>query len=151
MIAVIRYGKAIEAKRANIVLLTGQFAFEADTKILKIGDGVTRYNDLEGFNMISKSELTTLQMSLSALQRTLKQQIDQKPATGNFGTLTGLINGTNRIFYVSKGKYEKGKLIVYDDGVLRVQGTDYTETNPATGRLDFLYDVNANSILTAIY
>ncbi|KKG35390.1 hypothetical protein DU52_15815 [Methanosarcina mazei] len=58
----IKRGTAAEWTAANPVLAVGEPAFETDTGIMKIGDGVTAYNSLDyvGTESFSGSEIDTL-------------------------------------------------------------------------------------------
>ena len=58
----LKKGTAAEWTEANPVLAVGEPAFETDTGILKIGDGVTAYNSLDyvGTESFSGSEIDTL-------------------------------------------------------------------------------------------
>ena len=49
-------GSSTAFRRANLILLNGEPAFEWDTRKLKIGDGVTRYNKLPYIGDHSKPE-----------------------------------------------------------------------------------------------
>lgn len=56
---VVRYGTGKQAKASNILLKPGQFGYEFDTGILKIGDGIKKYNDLKPlpFSLINQNTI----------------------------------------------------------------------------------------------
>lgn len=66
--------------------------------------------------------------------------IDQSGAEDNiYGRLLGSVNGINRTFFVSQGKYESGTLQVYLNGQLQTHGpnADFLETDPSVGSFTF--------------
>ena len=80
--------------------------------------------------------------------------IDQTGATGaTYGTLAGLVNGTNLIFTASNGSYNSGALAVYLNGQLLTQGTDadWTETAPASGTFTFATAPITGDRIIAVY
>lgn len=68
-------------------------------------------------------------------------QIDQTPAGAGmtYGTLAGLVNGSNKRYTTSAGSYISGQLEVERNGVGQSQGSDLTwvETDPSAGTFDF--------------
>lgn len=72
------------------------------------------------------------------------QQIDQTPAGGSYGLLSGTVNSINGLFTVSHGSYVTGSLLVLVNGPGQTQGVtyDWTETSPGSGTFTF----NAGSI-----
>jgi hypothetical protein len=70
-----------------------------------------------------------------------------------YGSLVGVVDGTNATFEVSESKYATGSLLVYRNGQLQTQGTaeDWVETNPTTGLFDFLVAPLAGDEITASY
>lgn len=82
-------------------------------------------------------------------------QVDQTPqGTGTtYGVLTGLVNSSNKTFVVSKSVYTAGKLQVYLNGTLLVQGSDkdWVETNKATGTFDFIVAPTTGDEVTVVY
>lgn len=56
---VVRYGTGKQAKASNVLLKPGQFGYEFDTGILKIGNGVNKYNDLKPlpFSLINQTTI----------------------------------------------------------------------------------------------
>ena len=80
--------------------------------------------------------------------------IDQTGGTGDtYGAISGLINGVNKTFTVSQGKYAGGSLEVYLNGQLQTQGAleDWEETSPANGTFTFLSAPVAGDLITAKY
>ena len=80
--------------------------------------------------------------------------IDQTGGTGDtYGAISGLINGVNKTFTVSQGKYAGGSLEVYLNGQLQTQGAleDWEETSPANGTFTFLNAPVAGDLITAKY
>lgn len=80
-------------------------------------------------------------------------QIDQSPLTTGmtYGFISGLVDGVNRTFTVSKKNYIPGKLVVVYRGMIMFMGIDFEELDAATGQYRFLYDIIADSSLLAIY
>lgn len=82
-------------------------------------------------------------------------QIDQTPlGTGSiYGLLAGTVDGINTTFTVSAGKYGTGKLQVYLNGLIQLQGVgdDWTETTPASGTFDFVVPPLTGDIITVVY
>lgn len=76
---------------------------------------------------------------------------DQTPDNGTYPTLAGLINGSNALFTVSEGVYLTGKLLVYLNGQLLLNGTDFTETTPASGTFTLATAPVSGDVLTAQY
>ena len=70
------------------------------------------------------------------------QHIDQTPAGAGmtYGTLVGLVNGSNKTFTTAAGSYISGQLEVERNGQGVNQGSDQTwvETDPSTGTFDFV-------------
>ena len=80
--------------------------------------------------------------------------IDQTGGTGDtYGAISGLINGVNKTFTVSQGKYAGGSLEVYLNGQLQTQGAleDWEETSPANGTFTFHSAPVAGDLITAKY
>jgi len=80
--------------------------------------------------------------------------IDQTGGTGDtYGAISGLINGVNKTFTVSQGKYAGGSLEVYLNGQLQTQGAleDWEETSPTNGTFTFLSAPVAGDLITAKY
>lgn len=80
--------------------------------------------------------------------------IDQTGGTGDtYGVISGSINGTNKTFTVSQGKYASGSLEVYLNGQLQTQGTveDWNETSPESGTFTFVTAPVAGDLITAKY
>ena len=83
----------------------------------------------------------------------LAQQIDQTPDNGTYGLLAGAVKGSNTQFTVSRGIYVSGKLTVYLNGLIQLQGVadDWTETTPGSGIFNFVTAPLTGDIVTAIY
>lgn len=81
--------------------------------------------------------------------------IDQTPDNGTYNLLGGLVNGTNTVYTVSQAVYLIGKLYVFRNGQLMVQGAgangDWTETNPTTGTFTFNTAPVTTDVITAVY
>lgn len=80
--------------------------------------------------------------------------IDQTPnPTGSYGTLSGLVNGSNTVFTVSEGSYVSGSLRVYLNGQLQTQGasSDWTETSPSAGTFTFITAPFSGDVITVSY
>lgn len=83
----------------------------------------------------------------------LAQQIDQTPDNGTYGLLAGAVNGVNTLFTVSRGIYVSGKLTVYLNGLIQLQGAadDWVETTPSSGTFNFITAPLTGDIVTAVY
>jgi hypothetical protein len=80
--------------------------------------------------------------------------IDQSGGTGDtYGVLSGLVNGSNTLYTVSKSAYISGSLKVYLNGQLQTQGSgeDWVETNPAAGTFTFNVAPLSGDLITASY
>ena len=68
--------------------------------------------------------------------------IDQTPAGAGmtYGTLAGLVNGSNKTFTTAASSYISGQLEVERNGVGQSQGSDqsWVETDPSAGTFDFV-------------
>lgn len=84
---------------------------------------------------------------------TTQTYVDQTPDNGTYGTLAGSVNGSNAVFTVSQSAYTSGKLTVYLNGLIQIQGAsdDFTETTPASGTFTFNIAPLTGDIITAIY
>lgn len=80
-------------------------------------------------------------------------QIDQTPDSGSYGLLAGAVNGVNTAFTVSLGTYGSGKLQVYLNGLIQLQGAsnDWQETTPGSGTFNFITAPATNDIITVVY
>ncbi len=73
-------------------------------------------------------------------------------ATGStYGNLEGLTNGTNKVYKVSLGSYERGTIRVWQDTLELVEGTGFTETSPALGTVTWTLAPPANTKLIVLY
>lgn len=79
--------------------------------------------------------------------------IDQTPDNGSYGLLVGAVNGVNTLFTVSQSEYLTGKLQVYLNGLIQLQGAadDWQQTTPGSGTFTFNTAPATNDIITAIY
>lgn len=79
--------------------------------------------------------------------------IDQTPDNGTYTLLSGLVNNSNTIYYVSAGSYISGSLQVFLNGQFQTQGSsyDWIETTPSGGSFTFITAPATNDIITAIY
>lgn len=71
----------------------------------------------------------------------------------DYGTLTGLVNGSNTTFTVSQSAYQTGTLEVYLNGKL-VQngaGNGWTENTPASGTFDFVTAPESGDVIHVRY
>lgn len=81
-------------------------------------------------------------------------QIDQSGGTSDtYGVLVGAVNGVNTDFTVSLGVYPTGKLTVFLNGQLQIQGTgeDWIELVPASGTFRFNTAPPTGSLITTEY
>ena len=80
-------------------------------------------------------------------------QIDQTPDNGTFGLLAGDVDGVNDTYTVSLGAYAAGKLQVYLNGLIQLQGAsdDYVELVPGSGTFQFNTPPATNDIITVVY
>ena len=80
-------------------------------------------------------------------------QIDQTPDNGTYGLLAGAVDGTNDTYTVSLGKYGSGKLQVYLNGLIQLQGAsdDFVELVPASGTFKFNTPPVTSDIITVVY
>lgn len=79
--------------------------------------------------------------------------VDQTPDNGTYGTLAGLVDGINTTFTVSAGVYITGKLQVYLNGLIQLQGAtdDWEELLPGSGTFDFIVPPLVGDIITVVY
>lgn len=80
-------------------------------------------------------------------------QIDQTPDDGTYGLLAGDVDGVNTTYEVSLGSYQSGKLQVYLNGLIQLQGMfdDWEETDPSLGTFDFTIAPLTDDIITVVY
>lgn len=80
-------------------------------------------------------------------------QIDQTPDNGTYGLLAGAVNGVNTLFTVSLAQYGTGKLQVYRNGVLQLQGAadDWQQTAPGSGTFTFNTAPLTGDVITVVY
>jgi len=80
-------------------------------------------------------------------------QIDQTPDNGTFGLLAGDVDGINDTYTVSLGAYAAGKLQVYLNGLVQLQGAsdDYIELVPGSGTFQFNTPPAIGDIITVVY
>lgn len=79
--------------------------------------------------------------------------IDQTPSDGTYGLLAGDVDGVNTQFTVSQGIFATSKLQVFLNGLIQLQGAsdDWEETDPATGKFDFITPPLSGDIITVVY
>ena len=79
--------------------------------------------------------------------------VDQTPDNGTYGLLLGNVDGINTQYTVSQGSYITGKLEVFRNGLIQLQGAtdDWVETTPGSGTFDFNVAPLAGSIITVVY
>jgi len=84
---------------------------------------------------------------------TTKIDVGGGSGTTTWGTLSGLINGSNAVFTVSNGSYVSGTLRVELMGQDQVNGSsnDWTETAPGSGTFTFAIAPPTGSIIVATY
>lgn len=92
-----RRGTAAQAASANEVLAAGEYGFETDTGVLKIGDGTTAWNDLSPH--VPPALLAALGMSASVVDTAPRLTVSNSQTTNVDGTLyltyfTPLVNLT---------------------------------------------------------
>lgn len=80
-------------------------------------------------------------------------QIDQTPDNGTYGLLGGAVDGVNTTYTVSLALYGSGKLQVYLNGLIQLQGAgdDWVETVPGAGTFDFNTAPVVNDVITVVY
>ena len=81
-------------------------------------------------------------------------QVDCSGGTSDtYGILAGTINGSNKVFTVSLGRYVSGSLQLYLNGQLLTQGTseDWTETTPTSGTFTLTDAPILGDVLIAFY
>lgn len=79
--------------------------------------------------------------------------IDQTPDNGTYGLVSGDVNGINQTYTVSQSGYISGKLMVFKNGLMQLQGAtdDWREINPSAGTFQFLTAPATGSIITVNY
>lgn len=79
--------------------------------------------------------------------------VDQTPDNGTYGLLAGAVNGINTTFTVSAGVYVTGKLFVFLNGLVQLQGAgdDFIELAPGAGTFQFVVAPLVGDIITAVY
>lgn len=64
-----------------------------------------------------------------------------------YGTITGTLDGANKVFYNEDGEYVAGKAEVYLNQQKQVKGNDYTESDPGQGEITMVIAPDATDIL----
>ena len=67
------------------------------------------------------------------------------PAALNYPAVIGAIDGVNTLFMIPSGSYSPNRIFPYLDGQLIA---DFTQTDPATGKITFATAPNTDSIIT---
>lgn len=123
-----------------------------------INTGVSGTAILDEDDMVSNSDTKlATQQSIKAYvdsRVSNSMQIDQSGGTSStYGALTGLVNGSNTSFTVSRGAYLSGKLKVYLNGQMLTQGSaeDWVEDTPALGTFTMNVAPEVGDIITAEY
>lgn len=75
---------------------------------------------------------------------------DATPDNGQYGLLSGSVNGSNTVFTTVTG-YISGSLIVFLNGIAQNPGDDYTETTPASGTFTFVSAPQTNDKIVVQY
>lgn len=112
---------------------------------IRVVNGAT---EIENSMITDKREQIRIGGEVSSLQ------IDCSGGTSTtYGVLTGSINGTNKVFTVSRGKYTSGKLKVSRNGQGLTQGTaeEWVETNPSSGTFTFNEAPISGDVILAEY
>lgn len=81
-------------------------------------------------------------------------KVDQTGGTSDtYGVIAGAVNGTNKLYTVSSGKYNTGSLVVYLNGQMLTQGTaeDWVETSSAAGTFTMANAPYSGDQITAMY
>lgn len=80
-------------------------------------------------------------------------QVDQTPDNGTYAPITGAVDGVNTQYTVSLGVYVTGKLQVYLNGLIQLQGAvdDWQEVSPALGTFEFNTAPLTGDIITVVY
>lgn len=96
---------------------------------------------------------TTFQTFITSIAGGAGYQVDQTPDNGTYGLLAGTVNGSNKTFTVSAGTYTSGKLQVFLNGLIQLQGAsdDWKELVPALGTFEFNTAPATGDIITVVY
>lgn len=76
--------------------------------------------------------------------------IDSSDGGGVYGTLTGLVNGSNTSYTVSQANYTAGKLKVWWQGQLQ-SGSEITETTPGSGIFTLSFAPSTGTVVMVDY
>lgn len=126
---------------------TGKFLSEGDL-LLCIKSGSTGDESTVGMNWIVIGNLGSGGITARAIS-----QIDQSPLVAGmtYGEISGLVDGINTTFVVSKKNYIPGTLAFFYRGPVMFQKIDWQETDPAIGEFQTLFTPIAGSRLLAMY
>lgn len=86
----------------------------------------------------------------------LERRIDslERYGTGKFQAPpevpTGAVNGSNTVFTVSNA-FVTGSTQVYQNGLLKKLGTNYTETDPSSGEITFTVAPTGGDVILVAY
>lgn len=90
----IRNDTAANWEESNPILAVGEFGLERDTLLLKIGDGVTQWNNLRHLNKLDDSYLTFNENGEITLASSI-QDLLGSAITEDGGTITGVLSLTH--------------------------------------------------------
>lgn len=167
-VSVVNDGTDSFKKIVTITSSTGVQSVTDDGQGLVVVDNTDPDNPVVGFDQVALAGDTTFLNALTSnatFQTAVNNfvtgggsgggsiQIDQTPSNGTYGLLTGAVNGTNKVFTVSLNEYTTGKLEVFLNGLIQLQGTtdDWKETTPASGTFEFIVAPAINDIITVVY
>ena len=126
-------------------------AFDADYDDISGNDSATDVTGSELETLTDGSNADSLHIHGAA---SVMYQIDQSGGTSDtYGVLSGLLNGSNKLYTVSAGNYTSGKLMVYLNGQLQIQGSseDWVETTPGSGTFTFAIAPESTDNITVSY
>ena len=109
---------------------------------------------VNGATSINTAQIVDKRQQVKLKGSFVSVSIDSSANTGGkYGSLSGTINGTNKLFTVSAGRYMSGRLKVFLNGQLLTvgSGNDFTETNPANGTFTFVNAPISGDIIIVEY
>lgn len=98
-------------------------------------------------------ETLMVEYQTSNVASTSETQIDQTPDNGTYNAIIGAVDGLNTDFQVSQLVYLTGKLEVYLNGFMQLQGAsdDWVELSPGSGTFRFNTAPAINDVITVVY